>query len=159
MISLEVESLAVTRALDVDDRKQNYNLLGTAIETFSALLELSTSQDIRRTVTWNRFLAEHPEVVGSPADAAHRDDAAQQEQGSKARPKTTKRIIPLYRIAPEQREIGTVEFDGHYEAGRCVVTLRDWLRRGYVDMQGQHIWRATLETVPKPKIPPRDATS
>ena len=159
MISLEVESLAVTRALDVDDRKQNYNLLGTAIETFSALLELSTSEDIRRTVTWNRFLAEHPEVVGSPADAAQRDDAAQREQGSKARPKTTKRIIPLYRIAPEQREIGTVEFDGHYEAGRCVVTLRDWLRRGYVDMQGQHIWRATLETVPKPEIPPPDATS
>ena len=155
MISLEVEPLGTTQALDVDDRKQNYNLLETAIETFSALLELSTSEDIRRTVTWNRFLAEHPAVVG-PA-AAHPADAPPQQQGSGPRPKTTKRIIPLYRIAPAKREIGTVEFDGHYEDGRCVVTLRDWLRRGYVDMQGRHIWRATLENVPKP--PAADSTS
>ncbi len=159
MISLEVEPLGVTRALDVDDREQNYNLLGTAIETFSALLELSTSEDIRRTVTWNRFLAEHPEVVDPRANTAHPADAARQEEGTDPRPKTTKRIIPLYRIAPERREIGTVEFDGHYEDGRCVVTLRDWLRRGYVDMQGRHIWRATLENVPKAEGAASEATT
>ena len=187
MISLEVEPLGRTRPLDVDDRKQNYNLLGTAIETFAALLELSTSEDIRRTVTWNRFLAEHPEVVGSLEAEPNADDAgpnaddaepnaddagpnaqdaelnaakvAEPADAPSARRKTTKRIIPLYRVAPAKREIGTVEFDGHYEDGRCVVTLRDWLRRGYVDMQGRHIWRATLETEPKPETPASDATS
>ncbi len=159
MISLEVEPLGVTPALDVDDRKQNYNLLGTAIETFSALLELSTSEDIRRTVTWNRFLAEHPEVVGRPSGVPDTADAAARPDTANPRPRTSKRIIPLYRIAPEKREIGTVEFDGHYEDGRCVVTLRDWLRRGYVDMQGKHIWRATLETVPKPEASAKDAAA
>ena len=187
MISLEVEPLGRTRPLEVDDRKQNYNLLGTAIETFAALLELSTSEDIRRTVTWNRFLAEHAEVVAPPeaepntakdaesntpndaepgaAKHAEPNTAEDAKPGAEpagtraARRKTTKRIIPLYRVAPAAREIGTVEFDGHYEDGRCVVTLRDWLRRGYVDMQGRHIWRATLETEPKPEPPAPDATS
>ncbi len=150
MISLEVEPLGRTRPLEVDDRKQNYNLLGTAIETFSALLELSTSEDIRRTVTWNRFLAEHPEVVASP-EAEPSAEATEPADAPAVRRKTSKRIIPLYRVAPAEREIGTVEFDGHYEDGRCVITLRDWLRRGYVDMRGRHIWRATLETEPKPE--------
>ena len=51
IISLEVEPLGVTDARGVDDRKQNYTLLKTAVDTFSALLGLSTSEDIRSTVT------------------------------------------------------------------------------------------------------------
>ena len=95
--------------LEVDDRDGGYNLLETAVTTFSTLLKLSTRGDIRRTTTWNRFLLENPEAAGAKTDPAGQD--------SDARPRTSKRIIPLYRIAPEQREIGTVEFDGHYEKG------------------------------------------
>ena len=140
IISLELEPLDPVEPLEVDDRDGGYNLLETAVTTFSTLLKLSTRGDIRRTTTWNRFLLENPEAAGAKTDPAGQD--------SDARPRTSKRIIPLYRIAPEQREIGTVEFDGHYEKGEPVVTLRDWLRRGYVDMQGKHIWRATLQPYP-----------
>jgi len=140
VISLELEPLDPVKPLEVDDRDGGYNLLETAVTTFSTLLKLSTRGDIRRTTTWNRFLLENPEAAGAKIDPAG--------QESDARPRTSKRIIPLYRIAPEQREIGTVEFDGHYEKGKQAVTLRDWLRRGYVDMQGKHIWRATLQPDP-----------
>ena len=140
IISLELEPLDPVEPLEVDDRDGGYNLLETAVTTFSTLLKLSTRGDIRRATTWNRFLLENPEAAGAKTDPAGQD--------SDARPRTSKRIIPLYRIAPEQREIGTVEFDGHYEKGEPAVTLRDWLRRGYVDMQGKHIWRATLQPYP-----------
>jgi hypothetical protein len=68
-----------------------------------------------------------------------------------------KRIIPLYRIAPAVREIGTVEFDGRFENGRRTTTLRDVLRRGVLDLRGNHIWRATLQSVPLPEgqAPPK----
>jgi len=140
IISLELEPLDPVKPLEVDDRDAGYNLLETAVTTFSTLLKLSTRGDIRRTTTWNRFLLENPEAAGVKLDPA--------EQETNTRPRTNKRIIPLYRIAPEQREIGTVEFNGHYEKGKQAVTLRDWLRRGYVDMQGKHIWRATLQPDP-----------
>ena len=147
IISIEPEPLDPVQPLEVDDRDRGYNLLETALTTFSTVLTLSTRGDIRRTTTWNRFLVEHPEAATAKAKAApDKEDQAQQEPGS--RPATKKRIVPLYRIAPEQREIGTVEFDGHFESGKQAVTLRDLLRRGYVDMQGKHIWRATLQPHP-----------
>ena len=146
IISLELEPLDPVEPLEVDDRDGGYNLLETAVTTFSTLLKLSTRGDIRRTTTWNRFLVEHPQAAGTKDE--------QGEQESDARPKTSKRIVALYRIAPEQREIGTVEFDGHYETGKKAVTLRDLLRRGYVDMQGKHIWRATLQPHPGKEVEP-----
>ena len=146
IISLELEPLDPVEPLEVDDRDGGYNLLETAVTTFSTLLKLSTRGDIRRTTTWNRFLVEHPQAAGTKDE--------QRDQESDERPKTSKRIVALYRIAPEQREIGTVEFDGHYETGKKAVTLRDLLRRGYVDMQGKHIWRATLQPHPGKEVDP-----
>ena len=145
VISLEPEPLDPVQPLEVDDRDGGYNLLETALTTFSTVLTLSTRGDIRRTTTWNRFLVEHPEAAKATA-APGKEDQAARKPGS--HPTTKKRIVPLYRIAPEQREIGTVEFDGHFESGKQAVTLRDLLRRGYVDMQGKHIWRATLQPHP-----------
>jgi hypothetical protein len=136
VISLELEPLERVDPAAVDDRGTGFNLLETGVETFSSLLKLSTEKDVRRTVAWNIFLAGHPQAL--------------QPQGSAAEEycSTAKRIIPLYRIAPRKREIETVEFDGHFEGGKRVVSLRDWLRRGLLDMRGERIWRATLRPIP-----------
>lgn len=136
VISLELEPLERIDPATVDDRSIGFNLLETGVETFSSLLKLSTEKDVRRTVAWNTFLAGHPHALrpqeGAPDEYCN----------------TAKRIIPLYRIAPRKREIETVEFDGHYEGGKRTVSLRDWLRRGLVDMRGQRIWRATMQPIP-----------
>ena len=103
-------------------------------------LRRSIDKDIRRTVTWNRFLFEHPEALAS----------IRRKKGSAGR---DKRVVHLYRIAPAEREIGTVDFDGRYEEGEQVVALRDVLRRGAVDLQGKHIWRGTLKHSPHANEP------
>lgn len=142
IISIELDRLEPTDPLDVDDRAGTYNLLEVGIMTFSTLLGLSTQEDIRRTAAWNRFLLQHPEALKDESYKYGSPELA-------SAPRKGKRIVPLYRIAPEKREIGTLEFNGHYEGGQCTVTLRDWLRRGSLDMQGKHIWRATLQPYPQ----------
>lgn len=132
IISLELDPLTIRDPLKVDDKAQTYNVLEAGVTTFTTLIDRAIERDVRRTVTWNHFLLEHPESLSNPTKTE----------------RTRKRILPLYRVAPLRREIGTVEFDGRYENGRLVASLRDVLRRGMLDLEGKRIWRATLQSIP-----------
>ena len=127
-----------------------FTFLETGVTTFTTLLHRAIERDVRRTVTWNRFLTENP-------SAALAKFKGKLVEGESTFNRELKRIIPLYRIAPAIREIGTVEFNGRYEGGRRKATLRDVLRRGVLDLRGSHIWRATLQSVPLPEgqAPPK----
>ena len=150
VISIELDPLVVTDPLSADDRNEVFNFLETGITTFTTLLRRAIERDIRRTVTWNRFLTENPM-------AALERPMGKLVPGEATFNRELKRIIPLYRIAPAVREIGTVEFDGRYVKGQRTTTLRDVLRRGVLDLRGNHIWRATLQSVPLPEgqAPPK----
>jgi hypothetical protein len=160
VISLELEPLGFVGPMEVDERGMAYDLLRAGVETFRTLLDLATEEDIRRAIAWNRFLLRNPRLL---KEGRGETRWAKKQDGA---PKG-KRIVPIYRIAPRKREIGTLEFDGRFEGGRLQVSLRDWLRRGLVDMQGKAIWRATTEpdpggswrqTVTKAGLPPSAAT-
>ncbi len=141
VISLELDPIRAQDPMEMDDRGRNYNILEAGVTTFTTLLDRAIERDIRRTVTWNRFLVERPEALLEKP-------ARRLVEGEASFPREAKRVIPLYRIAPAKREIDTVEFDGRYENGRKVSTVRDVLRRGMLDLQGRHIWRATLQSIP-----------
>jgi hypothetical protein len=150
VISIELDPLTVSDPLSADDRNEVFNFLETGITTFTTLLRRAIERDIRRTVTWNRFLTENPMV-------ALERPKGKLVPGEATFTRELKRIIPLYRIAPAVRDIGTVEFDGRFEHGQRTTTLRDVLRRGVLDLRGNHIWRATLQSVPLPEgqAPPK----
>ncbi len=150
VISIELDPLVIDDPLKTDDRNEVFNFLETGVTTFTTLLHRAIERDVRRTVTWNRFLTENP-------SAALAKFKGKLVEGESTYDRELKRIIPLYRIAPAIREIGTVEFNGRYEGGRRKATLRDVLRRGVLDLRGSHIWRATLQSVPLPEgqAPPK----
>jgi len=139
IVSLELDPLKKERPLDADETGTSYNLLEAGVTTFTTLLRRAIERDIRRTVTWNRFLSAHPSVLADPKGVFRKGTVP---------PREKKRIIPLYRIAPAEREVGTAEFSGHWEGGRRSTTVRDLVRRGVVDLKGRHIWRATLQATP-----------
>ncbi len=145
IITLELEPMEQAEPLDKNDKGRRYNLIEAGVTTFTTLLRRSIDKDIRRTVTWNRFLFDHPEALDQP-------------KRSKKIPRHDKRVIHLYRVAPAEREIGTVDFDGRYVRGKQITTLRDVLRRGVVDLQGKHIWRATLQHSPHATRSDHDAS-
>lgn len=55
-------------------------------------------------------------------------------------------VVPLYRLAPERRVLGLLDFDGHYEEGRRVASLYDGFIAGYAEAGGHHdvTWRDYL---------------
>lgn len=150
VISIELDPLVVEDPLHTDDRNEVFNFLETGVTTFTTLLRRAIERDIRRTVTWNRFLTENP-------SAALERIRGKLVEGEATFDRELKRIIPLYRIAPAIREIGTVEFNGRYESGQRKTALREVLKRGVLDLRGSHIWRATLQSVPLPEgqAPPK----
>lgn len=136
VISLEILPHDSSAELSPDERgRGGYLLLEAALATLTTVLERATKLDVRRTASWNRFLVRRPKNLSS-GDA---------ESPTNHR---SRRIVPLYRIAPTKPLIGTVEFDGRFEAGRRTVTLRDLLRRGVLDMRGRNVWAATLRHEP-----------
>ena len=139
ILSLELDPLKTEAPLNADEGDDNYNLLEAGVTTFTTLLRLSIERDMRRTVTWNRFLTAHPTTLINPKGFLRKTDVAPEER---------KRIVNIHRIAPGEMEVDTVEFDGHYNRGKRVATIRDLVRRGVVDLKGKHIWRATLQTTP-----------
>ena len=139
IISLELDPLQTQDPLQADDRGRFYNILEAGVTTFTTLLDRAIERDMRRTVTWNRFLTQHPQALSEQRSSARRSVEAVRE---------VKRVVPLYRIAPQEREIGTVEFDGRFDEGKSKTTIRDVLRRGMLDLRGKHIWRATLQPTP-----------
>ena len=139
ILSFELDPLETADPLAADDRGKAYNILEAGVTTFTTLLDRAIERDMRRTVTWNRFLTQHPQALASQRSWARKT-------GEDAR--EVKRVLPLYRIAPDEREIGTVEFDGRFDQGERKATVRDILRRGVLDLRGKHIWRATLQPTP-----------
>jgi predicted acylesterase/phospholipase RssA len=139
IISLELDPLKTEDPLRTDDHGRIYNILEAGVTTFTTLLDRAIERDMRRTVTWNRFLTQHPQALAEQRSWLRRGAEDVRE---------VKRVLPLYRIAPQEREIGTVEFDGRFERGQSQTTVRDVLRRGMLDLRGKHIWRATLQPTP-----------
>ena len=136
VISLEILPHESSDELRPDRRGGGgYLLLEAALATLTTVLERATKQDVRRTASWNRFLVNRPKSL----------------DGGRALGESTqrsRRIVPLYRIAPTEPLVGTVEFDGKFEAGRRTVTLRDLLQRGVLDMRGRNVWAATVRHEP-----------
>ena len=89
-------------------------ITGAGDRAFSAGADLkhrAIERDVRRTVTWNRFLTENP-------SAALAKFKGKLVEGESTFDRELKRIIPLYRIAPAIREIGTVEFNDYQIIGQ-----------------------------------------
>lgn len=140
IISLEVEPLRYAEPLDIEATVDTPNLIAVSASTFSTVVDMSTSQDVRRTCAWNRYLVSHPEAL-----AGRSGESTQAGPGPQSR-----RLVQLYRVAPKKREINSVEYAGRWDGRRCRTTLRDWLERGKVDVRGKGIWRATLQAAPVP---------
>jgi hypothetical protein len=139
ILSLELDPLETADPLRADDRGRKYNILEAGVTTFTTLLDRAIERDMRRTVTWNRFLTQNPQALVGQRFKIRKDPEG---------PKEVKRVLPLYRIAPHERLIGTVEFDGRFEHGKRTATVRDVLRRGVLDLRGKNIWRATMQPTP-----------
>ena len=125
--------------LEAEDTGSDFNLLEAGVVTFAALLDRAVERDMRRTITWNRFLAQRPDAALEARNALRRKTAAEREK---------KRIVPIYRIAPSSPTLGASEFDGRFENGRLAFSVRDALRQGVLDLKGKPIWRATLQPTP-----------
>lgn len=139
IISLELDPLTEIHPLDAEDAGAGLNVLEAGVVTFAALLDRAVERDMRRTITWNRFLAQRPDAALEPRNALRRKTAAEREK---------KRIVPIYRIAPSKATLGASEFDGRFEGGRLIHSIRDVLRQGNLDLKGKPIWRATLQPNP-----------
>ncbi len=139
ILSLELDPLREVNPLDAEDSGEAQNLLEAGVATFAALLDRAVERDMRRTITWNRFLAQRPDAALEPRNILHRKTAAEREK---------KRIVPIYRIAPSESTLGASELDGNYESGRLAHSIRDIVRQGAIDLKGKMIWRATLQAAP-----------
>ncbi|MBI1353672.1 MAG: hypothetical protein GC160_04945 [Acidobacteria bacterium] len=139
ILSLELDPLEQVDALAVADDGRSMNLLEAGVESYAALLDRAIERDMRRTVTWNRFLAQRPDAALEPRSMFRRPSPDEREK---------KRIIPIYRIAPKEPTLGTSEFDGRFNKGRLELSLRDVLKQGALDLKGKPIWRATLQSCP-----------
>jgi len=139
ILSLELDPMIEIDPLDAQDEGAGFNLLEAGVVTFAALLDRAVERDMRRTITWNRFLAQRPDAALEAHNALRRKTAAEREK---------KRIVPIYRIAPSKPTLGASEFDGRFEKGRLAFSIRDVLRQGVLDLKGRPIWRATLQPTP-----------
>lgn len=128
VISLEILPFGEKHSLQSDETgEEGYGALNAAMTTFATVLERATEEDIRHTASWNRFLTQRPGSM----------------RPGKGTAKRQRRVVPIYRVAPREPLVGTVEFEGRFAGGRQAVTLRDLVRQGMLDMQGSNIWTAT----------------
>ena len=139
IVSLELDPLNQVEPLSVNDDGEAINLLEAGVASYAALLDRAIERDMRRTVTWNRFLAQRPDAALEPRSLLRRQAPGEREK---------KRIVPIYRIAPQQPTLGTSEFDGRFNKGLLELSVRDVLKQGALDLKGKPIWRATLQSCP-----------
>jgi predicted acylesterase/phospholipase RssA len=112
---------------------RDINLVHNLASTLTSLLERSAGEDIRRAAAWNRALTRALAV----------------EPGQ---PIAGKRVVPLYRVAPRQRLIGALDFDGQFAGGdgQPTISLGEWLRTGYQDLSHcAQVWDATFDPRPE----------
>ncbi len=139
ILSIELDPLLETRPLgvDTDAKTSEPRMIGNLIKTFEALLNMATSEDIARASSWNRWLYPHD---GDQVKASG----------------TEKKVAHIYRVAPEKRDVDTIEFDGHYPRpfDGPDPGLVDWMERGHSDAAlRQLFWVATYEASPRENPP------
>lgn len=107
IVSLEVESFSGGMP---GERNLTPHFAIAAAESFMIVQERFQSLDARGLARWNRRLETTP--------VAHRQ------------------TVPLYRLAPQRRELGILDFDGRYRNGTLEVSLFDGYMRGYAEAGG-----------------------
>jgi predicted acylesterase/phospholipase RssA len=111
-------------------------LVGNLVRTFETLLDMATDEDIRGAAAWNRRIR----------------DAEQGGIGAVG----LKKHVPIFRVAPVERRVDTIEFDGHYETifGGASPGLVAWAEQGYTDASARRLfWAATFEAFPEDPPP------
>jgi hypothetical protein len=125
IISLELDPLRQVAPLDSAVVGGEPLVPENLARTFSTLLNLATTEDVYRTVAINRMLRETPLLK--------------------------RRVVELVRFAPMSRDLGTLEFDGHYPDAFSSPnpSLVAWLDRGSADARtGRPFWLATYQAWP-----------
>ncbi len=120
-------------------------LVGNLIRTFETLLTMATGEDIRGAASWNRRIR----TARRAAEAAHVAESGLT---------SVKQEIPIFRVAPAERRVDTIEFDGHYESlsGAPSPGLTAWAEQGFTDAAaGRIFWAATYDA--SPDAPPGPA--
>lgn len=128
VISLELEPLSYPGPFRFVAEGGEPGLGRNVVETFETLLAHSTGLGIQNASAWNREIDRQGEVPD-------------------------KRLVPIYRAAPRRRELGLLDFDGHYESALAPAdpTLRQWAEKGASDTDaGRLFWRATFQAYPPP---------
>lgn len=126
VLSIELNPLRGEGPLAPDETTKEPLLLGNLVRTFETLLDMATGEDIRRAANWNQRL-EREKIP------------------------TSKRLVPIFRVAPTERKVDTIEFNGHYVSAlsRPSPGLIDWLEQGYTDASAAPIfWDATFTAYP-----------
>ena len=81
VISIELDPLVVEDPLKTDDRNETFNFLETGVTTFTTLLRRAIERDVRRTVTWNRFLTENPSAALATEESKAEKTKSQSRSG------------------------------------------------------------------------------
>ena len=128
VVSFELEPLRQVTAFQYLAEGNPPSMGRNILQTFETLVAHSTSQGIEAACAWNRNLI------------------SDQTKGA-----TGKRLVPIYRMAPRRRDLGLIDFDGHYESpfSRARPSLEEWLRQGRDDAERQPLfWNGTFEAHP-----------
>lgn len=130
VISFELNPLAESDPLDKEScfSTAQLNLIQNVAETFSTVVGLSTTEDIRRAASWNRWIRKHP-------DSKH-----------------DKQIVGIYRLGPLKEEcgFGIIDFNGHYDIPfEPTITVMDWFNTGFRDANLPRYWDATFSSAPQ----------
>jgi predicted acylesterase/phospholipase RssA len=128
VISFELEPLRQVTAFQYLAEGNPPSIGRNILQTFEALVAHSTSEGIATACAWNRNLI------------------SDQTKGA-----AEKRLVPIYRMAPRRRDLGLIDFDGHYESpfSRARPSLEEWLRQGRDDAETEALfWNGTFEAHP-----------
>ena len=102
---------------------------------------MPTSQGIATACAWNRSLIAD-ETEGRTEERLLSDETKKRKR---------KRLVPIYRMAPRRRDLGILDFDGHYDRpfSRARPSLAEWLEQGRVDAGSEALfWNGTFEPHP-----------
>ena len=141
VISIELDPLHAEPPLRIPSGGAEPNVVQNVARTFYTLLTLATTEDIYKTVSVNRLIRAQA-LAASPGLSRARLLASELHK---------KRVVEIYRIAPATRDLGTLEFNGHYPNALASPnpSLVDWLDKGAGDVRTESpFWRATFQAYP-----------
>jgi hypothetical protein len=151
VISIELDPLRAPSPLGTQAEGGEPSLPANVAATFATLLNMATTEDIYRTVAIN--LRVRSQVL--------LDDPATPRATLLTSRRHGKGVVEIFRIAPETRDLETLDFNGHYATAFSspAPSLVAWLEQGAGDVRrqaqetqprGVHspFWRATFEAYP-----------